>query len=49
MKVFTTKEDFLSETEQCFHRPYFVAVSKDSSHWLSLITDYEKNYVYHFD
>ena len=44
MKVF--KEDFLSETEQCFHRPYFVAVSKDGD---VLVTDYEKNYVYHFD
>ena len=46
MKVFTTKEDFLSATEQCFHRPYFIAVSKDRD---VLVTDYEKNYVYHFD
>ena len=46
LKVFTTEGDFLSETEQCFHRPYFVAVSKDGD---VLVTDYEKNYVYHFD
>ena len=46
LKVFTTEGDFLSETEQCFGRPYFVAVSKDGD---VLVTDYEKNYVYHFD
>ena len=46
LKVFTTEGDFLSETEQCFHAPYFVAVSKDGN---VLVTDYEKNCVYRFD
>ena len=46
LKVFTTEGDFLSETEQCFHAPYFVAVSKDGN---VLVTDFEKNCVYRFD
>ena len=43
--IFTTEGDFLSETEQCFHAPYFVAVSEDGN---VLVTDYEKNCVYRF-
>ena len=33
LKVFTTKGDFLSETEQCFHTPRFIAVSKEGKFW----------------
>ena len=43
--IFTTKGDYLTETEQCFHTPYFVAVSEDGD---VLVTDYEKNCVYLF-
>lgn len=45
LKVFTTKGDFLSETEQCFHRPRFIAVSKEGE---VLVTDYEKDCVFLF-
>ena len=38
--VFTTEGDYLTETEQCFHTPYFVAVSEDGN---IVVTDYEKN------
>ena len=43
--IFTTEGDYLTETEQCFHTPYFVAVSEDGD---VLVTDYEKNCVYLF-
>ena len=43
--IFTTEGDYLTEIEQCFHTPYFVAVSKDGD---VLVTDYEKNCVYVF-
>ena len=43
--IFTTEGDYLTETEQCFHTPYFVAVSKDGD---VLVTDYEENCVYLF-
>ncbi|XP_022810448.1 E3 ubiquitin-protein ligase TRIM71-like [Stylophora pistillata] len=45
LKVFTIDGDFLSETEQCFHTPYFVAVSTGGD---ILVTDYEKNCVFIF-
>ena len=45
LKVFTTKGDFLSETEQCFHTPRFIAVSKEGE---VLVTDYEKDCVFLF-
>ena len=35
----------ITETEQCFHTAYFVAVSEDGD---VLVTDYEKNCVYLF-
>ena len=43
--IFTTEGDYLTEIEQCFHTPYFVAVSEDGD---VLVTDYEKNCVYVF-
>ena len=43
--IFTTEGDYLTETEQCFHTAYFVAVSEDGD---VLVTDYEKNCVYLF-
>ena len=43
--IFTTEGDYLTEIEQCFHTPYFVAVSEDGD---VLVTDYEKNCVYLF-
>ena len=43
--VFTTEGDYLTETEQCFHTPYFVAVSEDGD---IVVTDYGKNSVYLF-
>ncbi|XP_022780059.1 E3 ubiquitin-protein ligase TRIM71-like [Stylophora pistillata] len=42
LKVFSTRGDFLSETEQYFHTPYFVAVSNEGD---VLVPDYEKNCV----
>ncbi|XP_022780097.1 tripartite motif-containing protein 2-like [Stylophora pistillata] len=45
LKVFTTEGDFLSETEKCFHTPYFIAVSNEGK---VLVTDYEKNCVFLF-
>ena len=43
--IFTTEGDYVTEIEQCFHTPYFVAVSEDGD---VLVTDYEKNCVYLF-
>ena len=43
--IFTTEGDYLTETEQCFHTPYFVAVSEDGD---VLVTDLKKNCVYLF-
>ena len=43
--VFTTEGDYLTETEQCFHTPYFVAASEDGD---IVVTDYGKNSVYLF-
>ena len=45
LKVFTTNGDFLSETEQCFHTPRFIAVSKEGE---VLVTDYEEDCVFLF-
>ncbi|XP_022780060.1 tripartite motif-containing protein 3-like [Stylophora pistillata] len=45
LKVFTIRGDFLSQTEQYFHTPHFVAVSDEGD---VLATDYEKNCVFLF-
>ncbi|XP_022810447.1 E3 ubiquitin-protein ligase TRIM71-like [Stylophora pistillata] len=45
LKIFTIEGDLLSVTEQFFHTPYFVAVSKEGD---VLVTVYEKNRIFIF-